>query len=115
MKFNAISRILMELNLSVVYTIAVALTLIVVLHRTGVFIVPRAMALLSWYLVLFAAACWAFFHIIYLLAGDARDIGLASVVQLLTFVPVYVCALIVVFMYPKKEREKSTRKNSTAF
>jgi small neutral amino acid transporter SnatA (MarC family) len=90
------------LNPFVIYGFAVFLTLLVILRRTRPLALPRPLALISWYTVLALAVSWLVFHIAYFLNHDPRDVGLAVIGRILGFTPVYVCALIVLFMYPRK-------------
>lgn len=99
---DALSAVLGMVNLPVVYACAVALSLLVIGRKYRLLNVPRSVALASWYVVVGAACSWLLFHVLYLLTGDGRDIGLASLVHVLTFVPVYACALVLTFFYPRK-------------
>ena len=102
MNNNDISVVLSKVNLPIVYACAVILTLLVIGRRYRLFDIPRLVALSSWYVVVVAACGWLLFHLLYLATGDKRDVGLASLVHVLTFVPVYLCALVLAFYYPGK-------------
>lgn len=63
---------------------------------------PRALLLIGWYSAVGLAVTWLGFHVLYYLTHNPRDSGLVTIARILGFAPVYVGALIVVFMYPKK-------------
>ena len=103
MSMNDIGALIGKLNVFVVYGLAVVLTALVSVHRLGLARLPRALVLGCWYAVVAMAFSWLAFHVAYFLTHNPRDSGLAAIARMLSFVPVYVCALIVLFMYPKKQ------------
>jgi hypothetical protein len=103
MSMNDIGALMSKLNVFVVYGLAAGLTLLVIVHRVRLVRLPRALVLGCWYAVVAMAFSWLGFHVVYLLSHNPRDSGLAAIARILAFVPIYVCALIVLFMYPKKQ------------
>lgn len=97
-----IAYLLGSLNIYLIYGMAAALTVVPILYRTGLLQVPRLVALACWYAVIVIALSWLAFHAAYFATHDPRDAGLATLVRTLAFVPVYSCALIAAFVYPRK-------------
>jgi len=99
---ESIGALTSSLNPFVVYGFAVFLTLLVILNRARLVILPRPLVLVSWYTVVVLAVSWLLFHGVYIFTHDAGRSRLVSFALILSFSPVYVCALIVLFMYPRK-------------
>lgn len=97
-----IAYLLGSLNIYLIYGTAAALTVVPILYRTGLLRVPRLVALACWYAVILMALSWLAFHAAYFATHDPRDSGLGTLARTLAFVPVYVCALVTAFAYPKK-------------
>ena len=102
MNIDSIGKYIWQLDPFLVYGFAIFLTLLVISNRTRLVTLPRPLVLFSWYAVIAIAVSWLLFHFVYLLSHDSRDVGLAVIARILQFSPVYLCALIVLFMYPKK-------------
>ena len=102
MTLDDIAYMLGSLNIYIIYGTAAALTVVPILYRTGLLRVPRPLALVCWYAVILMAVSWLAFHAAYFATHDPRDSGLGTLARTLAFVPVYACALIVAFAYPRK-------------
>lgn len=102
MNTDSIAALSNTLNPFVVYGFAAFLTLLVVLNRTQLITLPRPLVLICWYIVVGLAVLWLLFHIVYFFTHNPRDAGLVAIALALSFTPVYLCALILLFMYPKK-------------
>jgi hypothetical protein len=102
MNMDSIRAHLNELNAFVIYGFAAFFTLLVILNRSRQITLPRPLVLIGWYTVVMLAVSWLLFHLIYFFTHSPRDGGLVLIAGTLSFIPVYVCALIVLFMYPKK-------------
>ena len=102
---NNLARAVVDLiNQPIVYGLAVLMTLLVIGYRYRWISLPRTVALLNWSAVVGLAIGWPLFYVLCVLEGDIRDIDLVSIVVMLTFLPVYVCALVLLFFYPRKPR-----------
>lgn len=99
---SSVEEFIYAVNPYTVYGFTILLTLLVILNRTPILTLPRSLVMVSWYSVVTLALSWLFFHIASLFNSQSQIVGLAVVARMLQFVPVYVCALIVLFMYPKK-------------
>ena len=95
-----------DLNIFWIYGIVAIPTLLVLLDRLRLFKLPRPLLLLSWYAVVLLATSWLLFHVIYFFAHNPRDSGLATIARGLSFLPIYVYALILAFVYPMKRTER---------
>lgn len=104
MKIDSIEAFIYALNPFFIYGLTILLTLVVVLNRLRVVKLPRSLVVLSWYAVVVLALSWLLFHVVSLLNSGSQIVGLASIARMLQFVPIYICAVIVLFMYPKKKR-----------
>lgn len=102
MTFDDITRMMGSLNIYLIYGTAAALTVVLTLYRIGVLQVPRWVALLCLYSIILMALLWLAFWVSYSAAHDPRDSGLATLARVLSFLPVYGCAQISAFVYPKK-------------
>lgn len=105
MTFDDITRMMGSWNIYLIYGAAVALTVVLTFYRIGVLRVPRWVALVCWYTVILMALLWLAFWAAYFAAHDPRNSGLATLARVLSFLPVYVCALIAAFVYPKKRSQ----------
>lgn len=105
MTLDDIASILGSLNIYLIYGAAAVLTVILILNRLDVLMVPRQVALICWYGIILMALSWLAFHAAYYATHDPRDSGLATLAGVLAFVPVYVCALIAAFVYPKNRSQ----------
>ena len=102
MDMNYIGSLANTLNPFVVYGLPALLTLGVILHRARVVTLPRPLVLICWYSVVGLASMWLLFHIIYYTGRNPRDSGLVTIARIIGFAPVYLCAVILLFIYPKK-------------
>ena len=102
MTLDDIAHMVWSLNVYFIYGVAAVLTVMLILYRIGLLRVPRSVALACWYAVILMALSWLAFHAAYFATHNPRDSGLATLARTLSFVPVYVCALVSAFAYPKK-------------
>lgn len=91
-----------SLNIYLIYGLAAALTVLLIMYRIRMLEMPRWIALVCWYGVIVMAVSWLAFHTAYFATHNPRDSGLATVARTLAFVPVYVCALICAIFYPRR-------------
>lgn len=103
MTLDEIADMLGSLNIYLIYGTAAALTVVLILYRIGVLGVPHGLATACWYGVIPMVLLWLAVWAAYFAAHDPRDSGLATLARILSFLPVYVCALIAAFVYPRKK------------
>ena len=103
MKNNIVHAVMNLTNLPMVYGCAVLMTLLVIGYRYRWISVPRPVALLSWLAVVGIAVGLPLYYLLYILDSDAAGDNFFSIVQMLSFLPVYLCALVLLFFYPKKQ------------
>jgi hypothetical protein len=101
MTYEAIIGVMSRMNPILFMVLAIALALVVVFRRIDRFGISRSVALACWYVLVLFSLSWLAFHVIDLFSQKDRQSGLTSVVYLISFSPVFLCAIIVAFMYPK--------------
>ena len=105
MTFEDLADMLGSVNIYVLYGVPAALTVGLILYRNGLLRMPRLLALAVWYAIIVTALFWLVFHMVYFATHNPRDSGMATLANILSFIPVYVCALIAAFVYPRKGRQ----------
>jgi hypothetical protein len=101
MTYEAVIAGMSRMNPLLYMVIAIVLTLVVVFRRIDRFGISRSIARACWYVLVLFSVSWLAFHVIDLFSQRDRQSGLTSVVYLISFSPVFLCAIIVTFMYPK--------------
>ena len=94
------------LNPFVIYSVSALLTLLVILDRRKKIALPRIIILVSWYLVITIAVLWLLFHIAYMLKHEDGASRLVAYSLIFSFLPVYICAGILLFIYPRRKSLK---------
>lgn len=101
MTYEAIIGVMSGMNPIWYMVLAIALTLVIVFRKMDRFGISRSIALACWYVLVLFSLSWLAFHVVDLFSQKDRQSGLTSVVYLISFLPVFLCAIIVSFMYPK--------------
>jgi hypothetical protein len=92
------------LNLFIIYGFSAFLTLLVILDRKQKIIFARPLILISWWLVVTVAVSWLLFHVVYMLKHEDGASRLVAFSLILSFLPVYVCAVVLLFTYPARRK-----------
>ncbi|VXC63702.1 membrane hypothetical protein [Massilia sp. 9I] len=99
---NSIGALTSKLDIFYVYGFTAFLTLLVILHKLRLVVLPRPLILFSWYGVVGLAASWLAFHSLYFFSHHEGASRLVTYALIFSFIPVYICALVLLFIYPKK-------------
>lgn len=86
----------------VVYGVVAVLTLLVILRKARLIKLPRQFALVTWYAVIVIGLSWLLFFSVYMFLHHDGSSRLAGLAYILSFTPVYICGLVLLFAYPKK-------------
>lgn len=100
----AIENFIYAINPFLIYGFIILLTLVVVSNKMRLIMLPRLVVTISWFVVIGFALSWLLFHVFALLGTHSQITGLAVIARILQYIPVYICAAVVLFMYPKKVR-----------
>jgi amino acid permease len=101
MTYEAIIGVMSRMNPILYMVLAISLTLVIVFRKRDRFGISRSIALACWYVLVLFSLLWLAFHVVDLFSQRDRQSGLTSVVYLISFLPVFLCAIIAAFMYPK--------------
>ena len=104
--YKAVIDVMSKMNPFVCLAVAVVLMLVVIFRRIDRFGIPRSLALVCWYILVIFSLAWIVFHAVDMFSQGDYLGGVTSVVLLISYSPVYICAIVAAFMYPKSRRSK---------
>lgn len=100
--YDAITEVITKMNPFICFAIAIVMTVVVLMHKLKRFHVSRLLALFCWYFLVIFSVSWLLFHVVDMFTQKENLASVVSYAYIISYTPVYLCAVVAAFMYPKK-------------